>query len=376
METISSETMELCKVAVRSIYDIQKLRIALQLRIKRLVRDNIMSPEEAKKFYKIPLGLLKKAEKSMEKIAWNYTKDMPIVKNWLIKIHGIGPRLASLIVANIGDISRFPTRGKLYAYAGLHVLHHVELNDGTKFVARKYFENKDDNRVSFVVECERWKKYNKELVAQIQLIHNEYFINLKDNTRFTAFNLKETDIEYEFLVKSEDHLSHKITDIKNINTKAVRRNKGVRSNWNTELQVALLGKFSTSIIKLGGPYRTLFDQYKSRIIQREVQKGKIIWGTLVGEEKTEDDFITKKGNKLVAVHYDPSVKVPDKPPKTPEWTIGHIHNMACRKVATFLLSHIWEVWREMEGLPTRDPYPIEYQGHTTKIDPWEMITKE
>ena len=38
---------------------------------------------------------------------------------------------------------------------------------------------------------------------------------------------------------------------------------------------------------------------------------------------------------------------------------GHVHNRAKRKVAKLFLSHLWWVWREMEGLPVRNPYVVE-----------------
>jgi len=52
---------------------------------------------------------------------------------------------------------------------------------------------------------------------------------------------------------------------------------------------------------------------------------------------------------------------------------GHVHNMALRKMIKLFLACLWLVWRQAEGLPTRDPYPLANLGHTTKIDPWEMI---
>lgn len=41
----------------------------------------------------------------------------------------------------------------------------------------------------------------------------------------------------------------------------------------------------------------------------------------------------------------------------------HIHNRTKRKVSKVFLSHLWEKWRELEGLPIRQPYAQEYLGH-------------
>lgn len=49
----------------------------------------------------------------------------------------------------------------------------------------------------------------------------------------------------------------------------------------------------------------------------------------------------------------------------PDWTDGHRHAAAMRKMIKIFLSHLWVRWRALEGLPTRAPYAMEYQGHTS-----------
>lgn len=53
----------------------------------------------------------------------------------------------------------------------------------------------------------------------------------------------------------------------------------------------------------------------------------------------------------------------------------HLHQLAFRKMIKLFLAHLWQVWREAENLPIRPPYAIEKMGHTTLIDPWEMIDR-
>lgn len=48
---------------------------------------------------------------------------------------------------------------------------------------------------------------------------------------------------------------------------------------------------------------------------------------------------------------------------------GHIHAMALHYVIKRFLANLWIKWREIEGLPTRKPYAIEYLGHTTYEPP-------
>ncbi len=243
------------KLLVRGLYDVQKLRIQLQLRIERLVRDEIATKEQAEAFFKVPFEHFTTAEKHMEKQVWQLVKDMPIVKDWLHYVKGIGPRLSGLLVANIYPIERFETPSRLWAYAGMHVI------DG----------------------------------------------------------------------------------------RAVKRKLGEKANWNAELRETVW-KIGCSFVKTDGAYRKIYDRYKARITERELQRGTLRW---------ED---TEEGPQLVGVN-----------PK--EMCPGRINNMAIRYVGKLLLSHLWQVWREMEGLPCRPIYCTAYLNHMTHLNPWDFIEK-
>jgi len=52
--------------------------------------------------------------------------------------------------------------------------------------------------------------------------------------------------------------------------------------------------------------------------------------------------------------------------KHPEWTKGHSHNAALRKMIKMFLAHLWEHWRILESLPIRDAFVLEQMGHTHK----------
>lgn len=47
----------------------------------------------------------------------------------------------------------------------------------------------------------------------------------------------------------------------------------------------------------------------------------------------------------------------------PDWTKGHQHRAALRKMIKVFLAHLWERWRIVEGLPTRRLYVHEKLGH-------------
>jgi hypothetical protein len=50
---------------------------------------------------------------------------------------------------------------------------------------------------------------------------------------------------------------------------------------------------------------------------------------------------------------------------------AHIEAMARRKTVKLFLSHLWETWRKLEGLPTPEPYVFSVLGHSDKIDPFK-----
>lgn len=56
----------------------------------------------------------------------------------------------------------------------------------------------------------------------------------------------------------------------------------------------------------------------------------------------------------------------------PEWTKGHKDNAAKRKMIKMWLSHLWTVWREMEGLPVTEPYIMGTNGHHHMRTPEEF----
>ena len=53
----------------------------------------------------------------------------------------------------------------------------------------------------------------------------------------------------------------------------------------------------------------------------------------------------------------------------PDWTVGHCHNAAMRKMVKLFLQHLWITWRQLEGLPITQPYVHEKLGHTHYLPP-------
>lgn len=99
--------------------------------------------------------------------------------------------------------------------------------------------------------------------------------------------------------------------------------KGEKSPYNKRLKTTcyLVG---TSFLRTGSPYRRVYDEARE--------------------------------------YYDAN---------RPDWTDGHKHNAAMRKMIKMWLSHLWVTWREMEGLPTNEPY-ITAGTHHRYVGPDEF----
>lgn len=102
-----------------------------------------------------------------------------------------------------------------------------------------------------------------------------------------------------------------------IDGRAERMRKGEKAHYNRRLKVACW-VLASSLIRSDGPYRVEYDRARE--------------------------------------HYDRT---------HPEWSADHKHKAAMRKVIKLFLAHLWEAWRELEGLDIRPPYALERLGHTT-----------
>ena len=60
----------------------------------------------------------------------------------------------------------------------------------------------------------------------------------------------------------------------------------------------------------------------------------------------------------------------------PDWTKNHCHLAAMGKMIKVWLSHVFLIWRQLEGLPVNEPYVISHMGHVDYITPQEMGWEE
>ncbi len=109
-----------------------------------------------------------------------------------------------------------------------------------------------------------------------------------------------------------------------VNGERERPIKGEKLHYNKRLKTSLY-LVATSFLRSGSPYRTIYDNNKTRY------------------QETKSD-----------------------------WTKAHIHNASNRKMIKLFLSHLWERWRILEDLPIRRAYVLEQLGHTTVYTPQDF----
>jgi len=103
--------------------------------------------------------------------------------------------------------------------------------------------------------------------------------------------------------------------------KTQRKTKGEVINFDMGLKSILLGRIGDQLLKNRDPFsRKLYDEYKAYEFTRN-----------------------------------------------PDITAGHAHRRAIRRVVKLLVSCMWRVWREGEGLPAANAYVIAHGGHTDEI---------
>jgi len=146
-----------------------------------------------------------------------------------------------------------------------------------------------------------------------------------------------------------------------VDGKAPKKARGTKLEWNPFLRT-LCWKLGDSFVKAGGYYRNTYDGARQkednkapfRIPIRDAQGyllvediGKIKEGTMIGSENFSEFKKQAKGKDNVLV----------------TMTDLHKFNRAKRKAVKLFIAHLWAIWRDLEGLPTRVPYVVEKLGH-------------
>jgi hypothetical protein len=140
--------------------------------------------------------------------------------------------------------------------------------------------------------------------------------------------------------------------------------KGEKLSYNRRLKTAVY-LAGDSFIKSRSPYRDFYDDAKARYrLTKQAQPLSVASGVALDDLPDRD---TTEGKKDL----DAMIKAANSAAgEEVVWSDGHNDNAARRVMVKVFLSHLWEVWREAEGLAVRPDYAAEYLGHTTRTDPW------
>lgn len=133
-----------------------------------------------------------------------------------------------------------------------------------------------------------------------------------------------------------------------VDGKAARRRKGGTVTWNPKMRT-LAFKIGRQFVLQGDFYRQIYDQYKARLHR---------------DRPTPQDCPRYAECKA-------SLKN-----RTVPACKGHIDAMSRRYAVKMFLSHLWEAWRRLEGLPIRPPYSHEYLGHSHRVEPPSQTPRE
>lgn len=131
--------------------------------------------------------------------------------------------------------------------------------------------------------------------------------------------------------------------------RAERLRKGEKLHFNKVLK-SMCWRLGKSLIRAKGKYYDFYLKQKTEIAQ-----------------KLKDRDI-----EIV-----PSAELPKESGKHVEkdgyFGLGHVDQMAFRKMIKLFLSHLWLEWRQAEGLEVTLPYAHAIKGHSSLIRPEEMI---
>lgn len=131
--------------------------------------------------------------------------------------------------------------------------------------------------------------------------------------------------------------------------------KGQKRPWNASLKV-ICWKAGESFVKVSGKETAMYGKLYAERKQLETEKNEAGIYKEQAKQKLEKFSIGKSTEAYKAYSQG---KLPP----------AHIHARAKRYAVKMFLSHLFEVWRELEGLPVPNPFAISILGHAHKIEP-------
>jgi Transposase IS116/IS110/IS902 family len=237
-----------------------------------------------------------------------------IMSQWLYANYGIGPILAAGLVAYVDEIERFGTVSKLWKYAGMSTI------DVCQDCGKRIIE--DGARGAWILHLadRLFEQSQKNKDKKKKMTHSECIEKATSRVCLCPNPTKKT--------------------------MADRRVIGQMLEYNPKFKNLCFLIGDQFIRQMRSPYRKKFDEYKLDYSTRPDLKAEI-------EErkrapKDENDKFAVKGT-------------------------ARVHSMARRKAVKLFLSHFWQTWREVLGLPAPEPYAIAHLGHVDKIPPFVSL---
>ena len=153
-----------------------------------------------------------------------------------------------------------------------------------------------------------------------------------------------------------------------IDGRAARRKRGEKANWNGFLKTKLVGVLGPSFLKCNSPYRTdYYDPYKNRLLNRSCSMTPEDHNKRFSREGLDDHGtpagqMSSDNQDNAASHESGDAQSSTAPQKllANGCTLGHMHNKATRYMVKMFLRDLYVEWRALRGLETRPPYAEEY----------------
>jgi len=258
---------------------------------------------------------------------------IPIYKNFLKKIRGMGPAMGGVIVSEIDiHLSEYPS--SIHAYAGLDttIIGYYVDKKGEEQTVRgdevaKFYEDGDLDKVMTVNGFEvKYRSVGRSRKGPC-LVKREYVskdgkLNVRDSITFNPF-----------------------------------------------LKTKLVGVLAGSFLKQSS---TFVDGKKMGVGKRTALAKQLGWKMDSKSELTStkqvDAFLSRQGYELEFVmgewaeyYYNYKHRISNMPEHA-EKTELHRHNMAVRFMIKRFLVELYKVWRAMEGLPVAEEYSVAKLG--------------
>jgi len=231
------------KGVMRTMYDIQEVRVRVDNRIDALER---LGGDEVKDVVLELQGnlstLAHKMEANAERALDKAVSRFPVIE-WLEKVRGIGPRYAGSLVGVIAPISRFESVSALWAYCGLHT-------------------------VRICANCNKLAPAAKE---------KEHFLNRQVERRWEIAQLRKEKLpdEEDFKRKQYSDSEAKLCSCTAPEIQIAAPNRkyyaGLLLDHNTFLRMTCW-KIAAQFVKQGKFYRTIYEQRKERYTERDGAK--------------------------------------------------------------------------------------------------------